>query len=397
MSALSTHALYLDLYTSSMPSDFPSILNSYVPDYLRASLQVLIRTLVDSDSSHCFVSKRFCENNNLAVVTIYPVKLRYLDGSSSIISEIIRLPILFPSGNVHLQDFYVTHLDPPSDLVLGYNWLHRFNPLIDWSAGNISFQTSVTTDRHLQNPGASMPNQVSDLSSDLRASSLDSPGPSMDTSGPSMDANPAPSMETSDAPPSISLISAAAYLRAVRQEGSVQYTLCAVLPEASANATNLEGASDTAGLPPEYHDFANVFSEAEAYNLPPHCEFDLRIETEGQELPKHGHIYSLSQTELDTLREFIDQNLKAGFIYPSKSLFGAPVLFTKKKDGGLRLCVDYRGLNRITKKDCYPLPLIADLLDAPGKARIYTKLDLRHAYHLLRIAEGDEPKTAFRT
>ncbi|KAF7358286.1 hypothetical protein MVEN_00877900 [Mycena venus] len=60
-------------------------------------------------------------------------------------------------------------------------------------------------------------------------------------------------------------------------------------------------------------------------------------------------------------------------------------------------CVDYRGLNRITKKDRYPLPLIADLLDAPGKACIYTKLDLRHAYHLLRIAPGDEPKTAFRT
>ena len=69
----------------------------------------------------------------------------------------------------------------------------------------------------------------------------------------------------------------------------------------------------------------------------------------------------------------------------------------RKKDGALQLCVDFRGLNKITKKDRYPLPLISDLLDAPKKARIYTKIDLRHAYHLVRIAEGDEWKTAFRT
>jgi len=76
---------------------------------------------------------------------------------------------------------------------------------------------------------------------------------------------------------------------------------------------------------------------------------------------------------------------------------GVPVLFVKKKDGSLRLYVDFCELNRITKKDRYPLPLISDLLDSPRKARIYTKIDLRHAYHLVRIAEGDEWKTAFRT
>jgi hypothetical protein len=129
-------------------------------------------------------------------------------------------------------------------------------------------------------------------------------------------------------------------------------------------------------LPPEYHDFTDVFSEQEAYNLPPHREFDLKIETAEGELPPVGHVYSLSQAELAALRDFIDKNLKSGFIYPSRSSHGAPILFTKKNDGSLRLCVDYRGLNRITKKDRYPLPLIADLLDAPGKARIYTKLDL---------------------
>jgi len=76
---------------------------------------------------------------------------------------------------------------------------------------------------------------------------------------------------------------------------------------------------------------------------------------------------------------------------------GALVLFVKKKDGSLRLCIDFCGLNKITKKDRYPLPLISDLLDSPCKACIYTKIDLQHVYHLVCIAKGDEWKTAFWT
>jgi len=105
----------------------------------------------------------------------------------------------------------------------------------------------------------------------------------------------------------------------------------------------------------------------------------------------------LSKFKQETLKEFIDENLTNGFIRSMLSPHGALVLFVKKKDGSLRLCVDFRGLNRITKKDQYPLPLISNLLDSPHKARIYTKIDLRHAYHLVYIAEGDKWKTAFRT
>jgi hypothetical protein len=108
-------------------------------------------------------------------------------------------------------------------------------------------------------------------------------------------------------------------------------------------------------------------------------------------------MYSLSPAELETLREFIDENVRYGFIRATNSPHGAPVLFSRNSNGSLRLCVDYRGLNRISKKDRYPLPLISDLLATAGKARVYTTLDLRHAYYLVRIAEGDEWKTAFRT
>src|SRR5260221_1621319 len=97
------------------------------------------------------------------------------------------------------------------------------------------------------------------------------------------------------------------------------------------------------------------------------------------------------------LQEFLEEHTWNGFIHPTKSPWGSLVLFIKKKDGSLHLCIDFHALNKVTEKDRYPLPLITDLLNAPGPARIYTKIDLKHAYHLVCIAEGDEPKMAFRT
>jgi Reverse transcriptase (RNA-dependent DNA polymerase)/RNase H-like domain found in reverse transcriptase len=150
-------------------------------------------------------------------------------------------------------------------------------------------------------------------------------------------------------------------------------------------------------LPKEYHDFADVFSKSKADTLAPHQPYDLKIQLEDSALPPQPSIYLLSTSELATLREFLDEHLSMGYIRPTQSSHRAPILFVKKKDGSLWLCVDFRALNNITKKDRYPLLLISDLLDAPRKTWLYTKIDLQHAYHLVRVAEGDEWKTAFRT
>ena len=154
---------------------------------------------------------------------------------------------------------------------------------------------------------------------------------------------------------------------------------------------------DLSSIPSEYHDYADVFSKSKADTLPPHRPYDLKINLEEGTSPPLGPIYSLSLAELTALHEFIDEHLKSCFIHPTNSPYGAPILFIKKKNGQLQLCMDFCGLNQIMKKDCYPLPLIADLLDAPWKAHVYTKINLQHAYHLVHITEGDEPKTAFRT
>lgn len=151
-------------------------------------------------------------------------------------------------------------------------------------------------------------------------------------------------------------------------------------------------------LPPEYADYADVFSEANANVLFKHASHDHAIDLiNDTKQPPYGPIYNLSETELATLRAYIDTHLEIGFIRPSKFPAGAPILFTKKPNGGLRLCVDYRGLNNLTIKNQYPLPLVGELLDRLGRAKKFTKIDLTNAYYCIRIKQGDEWKTAFRT
>lgn len=113
--------------------------------------------------------------------------------------------------------------------------------------------------------------------------------------------------------------------------------------------------------------------------------------------PPFGPLYSLNQPEQLELQQYIDDNLAKGFIRPSRSSAASPVIFVKKKDGKLRLCVDYRSLNAITIKNRYPIPRVGDLLDRVEGCTIFTKIDLQHAFNLLRIRKGDEWKTAFRT
>ncbi|MBW0530846.1 hypothetical protein O181_070561 [Austropuccinia psidii MF-1] len=149
-------------------------------------------------------------------------------------------------------------------------------------------------------------------------------------------------------------------------------------------------------VPSVYHQYLDVFAKVKAEKLPPHCACDHHIELEGS-LPPVGVIYSLSNQESDTLRAYISENLEKVFILPSSSSTGAPVLFFKNKDGGLCLCVDYHKLNAVTRRKKYPVPPMNQLLNVFNGSSIFSKIDLRGAYNLLRIKEGDEHLTAFRT
>jgi RNase H-like domain found in reverse transcriptase/Reverse transcriptase (RNA-dependent DNA polymerase)/Integrase zinc binding domain/Chromo (CHRromatin Organisation MOdifier) domain/Aspartyl protease len=148
----------------------------------------------------------------------------------------------------------------------------------------------------------------------------------------------------------------------------------------------------------EYSRFQQLFVEDKTSTaLPQHQPWDHTIPLKEGKEPKYGPIYQLSEKELKELRNYLDENLKKGFIRPSTSPAGYPILFARKKDGSLRLCVDYRQLNAITIKNRYALPLIAELQDRIKGAKWFTKIDLRAAYNLIRMKKGEEWKTAFRT
>src|SRR5260370_27514393 len=136
----------------------------------------------------------------------------------------------------------------------------------------------------------------------------------------------------------------------------------------------------------QYRDYMSVFNGQYADELPPHRSFDHAIDMVDGKEPPWGPIYALSEKELGVLREYLDTMLKSGKIRPSKSPAGAPILFVPKKEGrGLRLCVDYRGLNKVTILNRYPLPLMHELPHRVRGAQIFTQLYLQPAYNFLRI------------
>ncbi len=121
------------------------------------------------------------------------------------------------------------------------------------------------------------------------------------------------------------------------------------------------------------------------------------IELINSQQPLYGPIYILSLVELEMLKTYIETHLKTSFIQPSKSPARAPILFDKKFNGSLRLCINYRGLNNLTIKNWYPLPLIREALNCIGRAKQFAQLNLISAYYQMRIWEGNKWKTAFYT
>ena len=147
---------------------------------------------------------------------------------------------------------------------------------------------------------------------------------------------------------------------------------------------------------PIVREFLDVFPDNIA-GLPPNREVKFTIDlipgTEPISIPP----YRMAPVELRELKAQLEELLIKGFIRPSISPWGAPVLFVKKKDGSLQLCIDYKQLNRVTICNQYPLPRIDELFDHLQGSRVYSKINLRSGYHQLRVQEGDVPKTAFRT
>nr|GFC08083.1 putative reverse transcriptase domain-containing protein [Tanacetum cinerariifolium] len=147
---------------------------------------------------------------------------------------------------------------------------------------------------------------------------------------------------------------------------------------------------------PIVREFTEVFLE-DLPGLPPTRQVEFQIDLVPGAAPVARAPYRFAPAEMQELSTQLQERSNKGFIRPSSSPWGAPVLFVKKKDGSFRMCIDYRELNKLTVKNRYPLSRIDDLFDQLQGSRVYSKIDLRSGYHKLRVREEDIPKTAFRT
>ena len=239
------------------------------------------------------------------------------------------------------------------DVILGLPWLRDHNPHVDWKANRISWShTKARMDSIPSHAHAEMEDEktIARIASTRRVEKTTSPSTGADSTK-------------------------AQEVRADKKEKRTE-----------------------PNIPEEYQEFLDLFREKTGQEaLPEHKPWDHEIELEEGKTPTFVPIYALSEKELAVLKEYIRENLRKGFIRSSKSPAGYPILFAPKKDGTLRLCVDYRKLNEITKKNRYPLPNIQELRDRLAHAKWFTALDLRGAYNLIRMKKGEEWKTAFRT
>lgn len=164
-----------------------------------------------------------------------------------------------------------------------------------------------------------------------------------------------------------------------------------------AGKPELSDAAIRERIPSWLHDQLPAFLPRHADELPPRRAWDHKIELMPGKEPPYFKNRPLSPLEQQVVRKWLDENLSKGFIRESRSRSSAPLLLAAKPGGGVRICQDYRGLNNVTIKNRYPLPIVRETLDALCNAKVYTKLDIIAAFNKLRIAEGDEWKTAFIT
>jgi hypothetical protein len=314
-------------------------------------------------------------------------------------------------------------------VILGLPWLQKHNPKINWYSGILDFPASssclatlVPVPVSSSCPASLVPVPVSrscpaflvpvPASSSCPATLVPVPVPSSCVTTASgldslklADASSTSSKPCSDALKEMSWSVPYGNCSVVHNEHHTDAANYKTIPENVSDIANeIEEKSNRIGdsipqsIPVEHHAYLDVFSKSQAELLPLERPYDCEILLKDESgVPPFKPLYNLSGPELNTLKEYIDEMLAKGFIRPSKSPCGAPIFFVKKKDGSLRPCVDYRELNEMTVKNRYPLPLISELLDRLGDAKVFTKIDLRGAYNLVRMKPSHEWKTAFRS
>jgi hypothetical protein len=296
--------------------------------------------LVDSGASTNFLDDHFARKADVCISPARSTKpIRLGNGSlCQATGTASKVPTVYPHYFEEI-DYVIMKLGK-YDAVLGMTWLRKHQPLVNWAKGVFQIQDKKDETR----------------GSDLQSHWLLSLEEAMEE----------------------------------QEEGDICFLALVSSEEKTPAAVDQRYAQ----LLDEYADIA---PDELPPGLPPARTVDMKIRLLPSKQPPFRPTYHLAKKELEELRQQLEDLEKKGFIRPSTSPFGAPVLFVKKKGGDLRMCVDYRMLNEQTIRDRYALPLIDELFDQLSGAKVFSKIDLRSGYHQIRVHEEDVQKTAFRT
>ena len=305
-----------------------------------------VRILIDSGAVLNLVSEQAVIDKWNMVQMHTP--LEFVDGGKYVSPGVIPSAIVSFDQWYGIVDLTVCKI-ANYDLILGLPWLKQFNPVINWNSHEFSF------------PQINQPIFINNVEF---------------------------AKELEDNQSEVVLI---CHVQLVDRNDS---TLSINTISANKQKNCTEIANDMQKLVSEFQD---IFPKEIPNQLPPLREINHSIPLVDGCTPPRRQPYRVSSSELEEIKRQLKDLIDKGFIRPSKSPFGAPVLLVKKKDGSSRMCIDYRSLNKISIKDSYPLPRIDDLLDKLSTAKVFTKLDLKSGYNQIRITPGDEEKTAFTT
>lgn len=311
--------------------------------------------LIDSGCEDICISKKYADQLKLKRKPS-EVKAELWDGTLVPMDECLDvLNIQIGKAKFKTNPFIVDLIG--YDVILGKTWLKQYNPRINWKRNTVL----VNIDNK---------NFFLDAESVKRQSSREE-----------------------------ALLSKKQFAKLVKRQKSKIY-LVTIHPKTNQCEQDIEkNISDSKDdeLQRILEEYKDVFPEDLPKGLPPKRQVEMEIKMKDDTAPVMGPMYKLSPKELKEMRKQIKHLLSHEFIKPSISPWGSPVLFTPKKDGSLRMCVDYRALNKKTIKNNVPLPRIDEVWDQLGNAKYFTTLDLRAGYNQIRIKENDIPKTAFRT
>lgn len=305
--------------------------------------KVSLTVLIDTGSTHNFLHEPFARIAGLQVEKNTSLRVVVANG------EWLRSPGLCREVSLNIQntqflvDFYLIELEG-CDAVLGAQWLKTLGPIVwDFDTMDMGFKVGGSEVK-LEGMGKAEVKQVG-------ARSIN---------------------------------------RALKKNSGTGMLLQIRVLDAG-----LKGENKTGDWEPWVKRYPTVFGELRG--LPPPRSQDHRIPLLPGSGPVSLRLYRYPHYQKQEIEKMVDDMLKQGIIQVSRSPYSSPVLLVKKHDGTWRFCVDYRGLNKMTVRDRFPIPVIEELLDELKGARVFTKLDLRSGYHQIRMAESDIEKTAFRT